>query len=314
MSCNCTTPCTSTCPSYCGCTVQVPGTCVFYQGPYISCLDATKGDTYDSIITKINDIVCDLLPPSGTPSYVGTPGEIIISGNVIGLDSAILNAISTSQTNIANLQNCVQTNVRNITSSSLAITATSVGVCGKTLNIEYTPPAIPLTQKQGIIQNVTAPTTILNGFGYSYDFSSYGLVAGDVIKFKGTLIRPGSGTLGEQTYIITDTIVNNTMTSFANKNATPTSLVYTLDDFEIILSVVSVTPTILTVKTYAVFDTLTSKTATGPAFVNSFAGSKKVYQFATTLALDITNVRFVFTHPTTDPTQQQYFVQLIRKI
>lgn len=316
MSCNCTAPCTSTCPSYCGCTVQVPGTCVFYRGSNLTCIDATQGDTYDSILANINDIVCDLLPPSGLPDYVGVAGEIVITGNVIGLAPAITGAISTAQTNIAALQACALTTVKNITSASpnLVISTTSTGTCGRSLSINFVPPVVPDSEKQGIIDNKTGSTNVPNNYTITYDLSTYALGTGDVIKFKGNLRRAiASSSNNEQTYLITDGISTDTLTSNGRSGLYPTADVC-IDDFEIILSVVSNTAGTLTVKTYGVFDTLVGKLPNITTFRQIPAiPLKRIFQFPSTLALDETNVRLVF-QQTDTPVMEQYFVEIIRKI
>ena len=151
MSCNCTTPCTSTCPSYCGCTVQVPGTCVFYQGPYLSCIDATKGDTYDSIITKINDIVCGLEPPSGIPTTITGCSSITVtnpSTNVFNvcLSTTTQNQINNNTSNIAALSACIANTVKDITSSDGSVTISTTGTdsCGRTIDLQVGAPPTPV--------------------------------------------------------------------------------------------------------------------------------------------------------------------------
>jgi hypothetical protein len=150
MSCNCTTPCTSTCPSYCGCTVQVPGTCVFYQGPKLDCIDATKGDTYDSILTTINSIVCGLEPPSGITTTITGCSSILVrnpSTNVfnICLSTTTENQINNNTSNIAALSACIANTVKDITSSdgSVTISTTGTNSCGRTINLQVAAPPTP---------------------------------------------------------------------------------------------------------------------------------------------------------------------------
>lgn len=251
MSCNSTNPCSNPCPTDCGCTVQVPGTCVFYQGTNLDCIDATKGDTYDSILQSINDIICDLQPPTGQTYTAGT--GILITGNVISIDPTITTRITNTENNITALQNCVTQTVKNITSTSLSVTLAGQNSCGRTLNIEYTPPAIPLSQKQGIIHNITEDVTINLSQTYSYDLSPYGLKAGDLVKIKGNILRDNTvldTNCSKQTIKFTDNSTTITY-EFPAGAGVCTYLNYIIFDFEFWLTVHSVAGNNIAFKIYS---------------------------------------------------------------
>jgi len=255
MSCNSTNPCSSSCPTTCGCVVQVPGTCVFYQGSNLTCLDVTKGDNYDDILSNINNIVCDLLPPTGSNTYIGETGQITVINNVIGLDPAITTLLNTHTTNITNLQTCVSNGVRNITTtpgSGLTVTFSPQTTCGRTATINYTAPAIPLSQKQGIIDNITENTSTAS-LVYTYDLTPYDLKVGDVLKIKGDVLINALTTdpdCLDKLIILTDNITNIPFTLLTRGDNYCKQYEYILSDFEFILSVTAVTSTNISFKTY----------------------------------------------------------------
>lgn len=187
MSCNCTTPCTSTCPSYCGCTVQVPGTCVFYQGSNLTCIDATKGDTYDSILATINSLICNLTPPSGNTTVVTGCSSITVTPSTasgvttynVCLSSATQTQITNNTANIATLSACVDSGVLDLVSTDGSVTITvdtpSTG-CGRILDLSVPAPSssVPL---DGIIYNNS-----------SFDLADGGIGVDQVLKTSGTAI------------------------------------------------------------------------------------------------------------------------------
>jgi len=200
MSCNCTTPCTSTCPSYCGCTVQVPGTCVFYQGSNLTCIDATKGDTYDSILANINTIVCNLVAPTGIQTTLTGCSSITVTQTSstnynVCLSTATQTQINNNTSNIATLSACASGLVSNITTSTpgLTITPGSTTICGRPFTIDYTP--TPVDTVDGIIYSDTTKNGTLAGTGsdevlkdsstsIGNYYTSYGLEVGDEIRWR----------------------------------------------------------------------------------------------------------------------------------
>ena len=164
----------------CGCKTQTKGKCVFYQGVNLACIDATKGDTYDDILTNINSIICNLPTPSGT-TYEGTTGEIVITGDVISLDSSITSAITNLQTANSQKSTCLATTVKDITSSTLNITTTNTTSCGRTLNLEYIAPNVP--KVQGVVYNILSPiSNVGNGFKRIHNLTGYTLANQDEIE------------------------------------------------------------------------------------------------------------------------------------
>lgn len=152
MACyNCNnTPCTSTC----GCTHQVKGSCVFYQGANLSCIDATKGDDYDSILVSLNTLICDLQPPSGLATVVTSDcGNITVSNTTadgiitydLCISTDITNNITENTNDILALQTCVSGGVADIISDTITITEDSSSDCGKVLKLEIpTPSGTPI--------------------------------------------------------------------------------------------------------------------------------------------------------------------------
>jgi hypothetical protein len=215
MSCNCTTPCTSTCPSYCGCTVQVPGTCVFYQGPKLDCIDATKGDTYDSILTTINSIVCGLEPPSGITTTITGCSSILVrnpSTNVfnICLSTTTENQINNNTSNIAALSACIANTVKDITSSdgSVTISTTGTNSCGRTINLQVAAPPTPVVLDGIIYSDSTKNEANSGAIGFdqvlktsSTSIGSYvtanGLQVGDEIRWRANGQMIGNGDLAD---------------------------------------------------------------------------------------------------------------------
>ena len=318
MSCNSTNPCSNPCPTDCGCTVQVPGTCVFYQGAYLTCLDATKGDTYDSILQSINDIICDLQPPTGQTYTPGT--GILITGNVISIDPTITTRITNTENNITALQGCVTQTVKNITSSSLNVTLAGQNSCGRTLNIEYVPPEIPLSQKQGIIDNVTENTSI-SSLTYTYDLTQYDLKVGDVLKIKGNVLTndPSTTTNCSDIFIfLTDGSIPSIPFVLLTRGSDYCKIYqYIFSDFEFILSVTAVTPTQITFKTYyknsRFVNIPPSVFGEDGEFKMIDAGDSRMYQRSLGTAFNKSSFKINFAG-TANSTLRQYIVEIIRKI
>ena len=202
MSCNCTTPCTSTCPSYCGCTVQVPGTCVFYQGSNLTCIDATKGDTYDSILANINNIVCNLEPPSSIQTTLTGCSSITVTQTSatnynVCLSSATQTQINNNTSNIATLSTCVNNGVYNLVSTDGSVTIGVLppsGICGRVLDLSVPAPTASSVLDGIIYSNSTvAPANGATGFDQILKtsgtaigtyYTNNGLNVGDEIRWR----------------------------------------------------------------------------------------------------------------------------------
>ena len=210
MSCNnCYNP---SCDSTCGCPQQVKGTCVFYQGANLDCLDVTKGDTYDSILANLNTIVCNLQAPSGIQTTLTGCSSITVTQTSatnynVCLSSATQTQINNNTTNISTLSACVANGVLDITSSTLDITEVDTDACGRTLNIEIpTPSGVPVLD--GIIYNNVDKSTYLNTTSnktlktHTGNYISvYNLQANDEIRFRATGQVLGDGSLADDVII-----------------------------------------------------------------------------------------------------------------
>ena len=197
MTCNnCYNP---SCDSTCGCPQQVKGSCVFYQGANLTCLDVTKGDDYDSILASLNTLICDLVAPTGIQTTLTGCGSITVTQTSstnynVCLSTATQTQINNNTSNIATLSACAANTVKDITSSSLTITTASTNTCGRTLNIEVpTPSGTPIVD--GIIYSDSTKVEANTGVGTdvvlkdsSTSIGSYylsnGLEVGDEIRWR----------------------------------------------------------------------------------------------------------------------------------
>lgn len=216
MSCNnCNNP---SCDSTCGCPQQVKGTCVFYQGANLDCLDVTKGDNYDSILTTLNSLICSLSPASGITTVVTGCDSVTVTSSTIGttttynvcLSSDILAQINTSTSNFVTLASCVNQGVLNIVSSDSSIL---VGVsvpssgCGRVLDLKVAPTP-PVASIDGIIYSNTTTVNTTGGSGsdnYLKDsgssigsyYAANGLNVGDEIRFRANGQIQGDGSFAD---------------------------------------------------------------------------------------------------------------------
>lgn len=170
MACNtCNNdPCTSTC----GCPQNIKGTCVFYQGSNLSCLDVTKGDDYDSILANLNTLICDIVAPTGLTTVVTGCSSITVTqtdDNVynVCLSSTTQTQIDNNTTNIADLSTCVDSGVLDIVSNdgSVVITEdTPSSGCGRILDLSVaTPSGTPIYD--GIVESNNDKSTYTNTVG-----------------------------------------------------------------------------------------------------------------------------------------------------
>ena len=197
MTCNnCYNP---SCDSTCGCPQQVKGSCVFYQGANLTCLNVTKGDDYDSILASLNTLICDLVAPTGIQTTLTGCSSITVTQTSstnynVCLSTATQTQINNNTSNIATLSACAANTVKDITSTTLTITTASTNTCGKTLNIEVpVPSGTPIVD--GIIYSNSTKVEANTGVGTdvvlkdsSTSIGSYylsnGLEVGDEIRWR----------------------------------------------------------------------------------------------------------------------------------
>ena len=204
MTCNnCYNP---SCDSTCGCPQQVKGSCVFYQGANLTCLDVTKGDDYDSILASLNTLICNLVAPSGNTTVVTSScanNGIVLTSSTVGstttynvcLNPTLVTNINQNTANIATLSACASGLVSNITTSTpgLTITPGSSTACGRSFAINYTPTAVSVVD--GIIYSNSTKVEANTGVGTdvvlkdsSTSIGSYylsnGLEVGDEIRWR----------------------------------------------------------------------------------------------------------------------------------
>ena len=197
MTCNnCYNP---SCDSTCGCPQQVKGSCVFYQGANLTCLNVTKGDDYDSILASLNTLICDLVAPTGIQTTLTGCSSITVTQTSstnynVCLSTATQTQINNNTSSIATLSACAANTVKDITSTTLTITTASTNTCGRTLNIEVpTPSGTPIVD--GIIYSNSTKVEANTGVGTdvvlkdsSTSIGSYylsnGLEVGDEIRWR----------------------------------------------------------------------------------------------------------------------------------
>jgi hypothetical protein len=187
MTCNnCYNP---SCDSTCGCPQQVKGSCVFYQGANLTCLDVTKGDDYDSILASLNTIVCNLVAPTGIQTTLTGCDSITVTPTSstnynVCLSTTTQTQINNNTSNIATLSACAANTVKDITSSSLIITTASTNTCGRTLNIEVpTPSGTPIVD--GIIYSNSTKVEANTGVGTDVVLKDSSTSIGDYYSLNG---------------------------------------------------------------------------------------------------------------------------------
>jgi hypothetical protein len=218
MTCNnCYNP---SCDSTCGCPQQVKGSCVFYQGANLTCLDVTKGDDYDSILASLNTIVCNLVAPTGIQTTLTGCGSITVTPTSstnynVCLSTATQTQINSNTSSIAFLSNCINTGVFNVVSTdgSVSIDITPSTGCGKTLDLSVpVPSGLPIVD--GIIYSdstkveanaVVGGDQVLKSSGNNSNIDSigyyqqtYGLNVGDEIRWRANGQVEGVGDLADQ--------------------------------------------------------------------------------------------------------------------
>ena len=187
MTCNnCYNP---SCDSTCGCPQQVKGSCVFYQGANLTCLNVTKGDDYDSILASLNTLICDLVAPTGIQTTLTGCSSITVTQTSstnynVCLSTATQTQINNNTSNIATLSACAANTVKDITSTTLTITTASTNTCGRTLNIEVpTPSGTPIVD--GIIYSNSTKVEANTGVGTDVVLKDSSTSIGDYYSLNG---------------------------------------------------------------------------------------------------------------------------------
>jgi len=207
---SCTTPNTDPC----GCQIQLDSKCVFYNSDTLQCLDIQSNTDLETIIKKIDEIICSLNPSIPTVYNVrNLDGTITVTPTgtnpkvfTVGISAAVL-------TRITNLEFTV--NVLNTFINGLSFTTSTPGMVGSWVDneliVNYTPPASLITG--GIIyndfyKNVIPINTATNPVkSFSSDLvADYDLQVGEVIRIKGTfeLSSEINGSLGLDSFCTVD--------------------------------------------------------------------------------------------------------------
>ena len=200
MTCNnCYNP---SCDSTCGCPQQVKGSCVFYQGANLTCLDVTKGDDYDSILASLNTIVCNLVAPTGIQTTLTGCDSITVTPTSstnynVCLSTTTQTQINSNTSSIATLSACVNSGVLDLVSNdgsvNISVDTPSTG-CGVILDLSVpTPSGTPIVD--GIIYSNSTKVEANTGVGTDVVlkdsstsigdyYLSNGLEVGDEIRWR----------------------------------------------------------------------------------------------------------------------------------
>lgn len=198
----------------CGCQLQLDTKCIFYNSDTLSCLDVQSNTDLETILKKIDEIICDLNPDTPivytvrnldgtiTVTPTGTNPKIF----TVSVSPAILSAISSLQSSVATINTFI---------SGLSFVTTTPGLTGSwsgnDLTVNYTPPAT--NNSGGIIynnfyKNVIPINTATNPVkSFSSDLvADYDLQVGEVIRIKGTfeLSSVINGSLGLDSFCTVD--------------------------------------------------------------------------------------------------------------
>jgi hypothetical protein len=198
----------------CVCQLQLDTKCIFYNSDTLSCLDIQSNTDLETIIKKIDEIICSLNPSIPTVYNVrNLDGTITVTPTgtnpkvfTVSISPAIL-------TRITNLEFTV--NVLNTFINGLSFTTSTPGMVGSWVDneliVNYTPPASLITG--GIIyndfyKNVIPINTATNPVkSFSSDLvADYDLQVGEVIRIKGTfeLSSEINGSLGLDSFCTVD--------------------------------------------------------------------------------------------------------------
>jgi hypothetical protein len=186
--------CTNILTDPCGCQLQLDTKCIFYNSDTLSCLDVQSNTDLETILKKIDEIICDLNPTDPIVYTVrNLDGTITVTPTgtnpkvfTVSISSSVLNRISTLESKVSDIEDFI---------ADLAFSTTTSGLTGSwtgsTLTVNYTPPASLVTG--GIIYNnfdedVVAINTATDPVkSFTSDLiADYDLQIGEVIKLKGT--------------------------------------------------------------------------------------------------------------------------------
>ncbi len=190
MTCNnCYNP---SCDSTCGCPQQVKGSCVFYQGANLTCLDVTKGDDYDSILASLNTLICDLVAPTGIQTTLTGCSSITVTQTSstnynVCLSTATQTQINNNTSNIATLSACVNSGVLDLVSNdgsvNISVDTPSTG-CGVILDLSVpTPSGTPIVD--GIIYSDSTKVEANTGVGTDVVLKDSSTSIGDYYSLNG---------------------------------------------------------------------------------------------------------------------------------
>ena len=206
--------CTNILTDPCGCQLQLDTKCIFYNSDTLSCLDVQSNTDLETILKKIDEIICDLNPDTPVVYNVrNLDGTITVTPTgtnpkvfTVSISSSVLNRISTLESKVSDIEDFI---------ADLAFSTTTSGLTGSwtgsTLTVNYTPPASLITG--GIIYNnftkdVVAINTATNPVkSFTSDLiADYDLQIGEVIKLKGTfeLSSVINGSLGLDSFCTVD--------------------------------------------------------------------------------------------------------------
>jgi len=198
----------------CGCQLQLDTKCIFYNSDTLSCLDVQSNTDLETILKKIDEIICDLNPDTPIVYTVrNLDGTITVTPTgtnpkvfTVSISSSVLNRISTLESKVSDIEDFI---------ADLAFSTTTSGLTGSwtgsTLTVNYSPPAQVVAG--GIIYNnftkdVVAINTATNPVkSFSSDLiTDYDLQEGEVIKLKGTfeLSSVINGSLGLDSFCTVD--------------------------------------------------------------------------------------------------------------
>ena len=124
---------------------------------------------FRSILVTLNDLICNLNPPSGIATVVTSvcpSGSITVtnpSANVynVCLSTATQTQINNNTTSIAALSACLTNTVANITTDGSITIGTTLGPCGKTFDLSVPAPT-PATVYDGIVESNNDKSTYTN--------------------------------------------------------------------------------------------------------------------------------------------------------
>ena len=206
--------CTNILTDPCGCQLQLDTKCIFYNSDTLSCLDVQSNTDLETILKKIDEIICDLNPDTPVVYTVrNLDGTITVTPTgtnpkvfTVSISSSVLNRISTLESKVSDIEDFI---------ADLAFSTTTSGLTGSwtgsTLTVNYTPPASLITG--GIIYNnfdedVVAINTATDPVkSFTSDLiADYDLQIGEVIKLKGTfeLSSVINGSLGLDSFCTVD--------------------------------------------------------------------------------------------------------------